>query len=446
MKTILPTLLLLFSLQLHAQDFTRGPFTNQQMGGLVVADFNGDGFEDVIGRHFETEIVLMLNDGVDSISFTKKDLGLSFEPVGTPGVADIDGDNDMDVIFADADYNLSLFTNDGNANFAASTLNIGGTFTLQVKDFEGDGDMDIIGINSIDNMLDIYINDGNQSFTKTNLISTTDDLVRFDVADMDADGDMDIVVGYDESFSQIVLHLNDGSNGFTSMPLTNDFDQLQDLKITDLDKNGELDILAIDRFSGQVWGNLGNLDFVELPLFSYDFTSGIGLYRTVAVGDYNGDESPDIMAGDNSEDIVWFKNTSLSLLNYEVGFVGTIAPVFSIANGDFDNDGDLDVAVSNGEFWWYENEIEQITISTLDFETAQFEVFPNPFQDIIQIKNIPSGQYQMTLTNAAGVQVYSSLISSDIIDLSNLQNGMYFLTLDNVDTKESQSTQLIKLK
>lgn len=255
-----------------AQDFETGPFQDQPINTFTTADFNGDGYMDVFGIDFKSnspdDIFLFLNNSNGGpISFETILLSDTLELRCNPAAADIDGDNDIDVVIAvGSTLDLLLLLNNGDGTFEQMDLGTGGAYTLEFHDMEGDGDLDIVGMYESEDLLDIFVNDGNLNFTKLNIIdSIDDDLVTFAVGDLDNDNDMDIALGYDEFFGQQLFVLeNDGSNSFTDDYLESGptgYTYIRELEIADIDLDGDNDLVAASRYSFAGWMNQGNLTF-----------------------------------------------------------------------------------------------------------------------------------------------------------------------------------------
>ena len=77
------------------------------------------------------------------------------------------------------------------ANIATSA---DGARSVFVADMDNDGDMDIVSASSLDDAIAWYENDGaaNPSFTAADIATSADNLWHIYVADMDNDGDMDL--------------------------------------------------------------------------------------------------------------------------------------------------------------------------------------------------------------------------------------------------------------
>ena len=111
-------------------------------------------------------------------------------------VEDIDGDGDLDVVAAlFAQDTIKLYLNSGASNptWTASNIdtNANGATDVHVADMDGDGDLDVVSSSLEDDTIAWYKNDGQASpgWTSTNIDTNR----PVDVADMDGDGDLDIV-------------------------------------------------------------------------------------------------------------------------------------------------------------------------------------------------------------------------------------------------------------
>jgi hypothetical protein len=130
-------------------------------------------------------------------------------------------------------------------------------------DFDRDGDFDLVALAALSNQLalDLYRNDGHETFTRETLASTTgfsSTLTttggdRLQVADLDGDGDFDAVAN---AAWGTRVYRNDGPAGFTQFlaPGTSvSSSESAPVAVGDFDGDGRLEILASNGFGGSTF-------------------------------------------------------------------------------------------------------------------------------------------------------------------------------------------------
>lgn len=180
-------------------------------------DADGDGDTDIYALFAggSEGIWLFSNDGKGS--FTGKEL-VTFAPtMGSNAlkVVDIDLDGDLDLLHVAGDnddtsktlkpyHGLRIYLNDGQQNFALSQhYPMHGAYQAEATDFDLDGDIDIALCsqfpdyhNHPEQSFIILMNEGELNFTARSHVATHGyRWTVMDAADIDADGDTDIVLG-----------------------------------------------------------------------------------------------------------------------------------------------------------------------------------------------------------------------------------------------------------
>jgi len=222
---------------------------------VAFGDFDGDGDLDLIFvSEDDRKDELYLNDGSGRFSDASNRLPPS-EISNAHAVLDLNGDGALDVLIGNIGIDR-VWINDGNANFSDETAERwpqsgdSRTQDLELADVDGDGDLDVIVGNEGQN--ELFINqDGHLTdVTRTALPIRVDETREIKAADLDGDEDLDLVIAnvrfvLDESAQDYVL-LNDGSGTFTrAAPIILADDSSNDftVQVADLDRDGDSDIV-----------------------------------------------------------------------------------------------------------------------------------------------------------------------------------------------------------
>lgn len=368
-------------------------------GSSASGDIDGDGDNDLIMTGITPGLVTVfyLNDGAGN--FTEMmDTPLRNVGAGEVKLEDLDGDGDLD-LFASGQLNSSngfvhVYLNDG-----------AGTFTLlenpalpqlfnsgsDLADVDGDGDMDLlIFANTVvdGGTAGLFLNDGNAVFSASDGIDVIDLEVAFPIfLDADNDGDPDALIAgridFGMGFTQ--LYLNDGTGNFDAANNT-DFVTLSTdaVNAADVDNDGDIDLLMSGTTDNLIvrtilYLNDGSGRFTELPSANLQNT-------------FSGKSSITDMDNDGDMDIVITGSQDGGLPNiyaivYENLGANVFAPVDTVGGeyisavlvSDFNGDELPDIIIQG--FADRTNVYWNTTVLTSvnDFSSAPpLTIFPNP--------------------------------------------------------------------
>ena len=175
-----------------------------------------------------------------------------------------------------------------------------------------------------------------------------------EAADIDQDGDLDIVIAHE--FAPNVLLLNDGAGVFTHAidRFSNRSHDSEDIGISDLDRDGDLDVVfaAEDDARPELYAGNGEGTFRDLSSLVAK-----SIANAVAVADLNNDGFPDLVLGNAGQDLILINSGSGSLNATPVQrtFANEtsqrLPPEVLITQdvelADLDRDGDLDMVAGN---------------------------------------------------------------------------------------------------
>ena len=183
----------------------------------IIKDANNDGLPDIYVLMAQGDEGIFLYENQGSGKFTEKRL-LSFLPLNGSQymeLADFNKDGFDDIVYVCGDnadktpvlknyHGIYIFLNDGKSSFTPSYFyQMNGAYKAMVRDYDLDGDLDIAAISFFPDYLRypqesfIYLkNKGNLKFEDYSFPEAPKGRwIVMDAGDMDADGDIDLVLG-----------------------------------------------------------------------------------------------------------------------------------------------------------------------------------------------------------------------------------------------------------
>ena len=319
-----------------------GPHVTYGVGSypcsVAVGDLDGDNDLDLATANSgDDEVSVLLNQG-DGTFASQVNYGVGDYPVSV-AVGDLDGDGDLDLVTG-VEYSISVLLNEGDGTYA-SQVTYGmewGSRSVAVGNLNGDDYLDLVILN-YNNTLSVLLNEGDGTFASQVTYSAGRGPCDVAVGDLDGDGDLDLVMSNHDGDNVSVL-LNQGDGTFASQVTYGVGDKPNSVAVGDLDGDGHLDLVTAN--SHPYDDSISVLFNQDDGTFASQVTYGMDDYpRSVAVGDLDGDGDLDLVTN-----VEWGISV---LLNQGDGTYasqvtyGGASRANSMTVGNLDRDGDLDL-------------------------------------------------------------------------------------------------------
>jgi uncharacterized protein YfaP (DUF2135 family) len=345
------------------QDFATGTGPTS----VAVGDFNGDGKKDLaLTNEMDNTVSILLGNGNGTFR-THMDYATALAPAGV-AVGDFNGDGKADLAVAnyghltvnpDTGNTVSILLGKGDGTFRTHVDYATGIFpdSVVVADFNGDGKADLAIANFNGNSVSVLLGNGDGSFQRHADYGTGSNTAFVSIGDFNGDGKFDLVASnFNENTISVLLGKGDGtfrarvdnsSGGFWP----------DSVAVGDFNDDGKSDLAVVNCGSCQspsredtVGVLLGNGDGTFRKVVNYPTGTSP---QSVIVVDVNGDGKPDLVVAD-----------SCGTKGCEAGSVsvllgngdGTFQPpmdfdtgpgAVSVATGDFNRDGKVDLVTAN---------------------------------------------------------------------------------------------------
>jgi PKD repeat protein len=404
--------------------YTDGSFSNPQnivespLSGpkdIFSADLDNDGDLDVVSASYKDDKISWFENAGDGSFIAQHVLSTNSDGAWRVYASDLTGDGVPEIISSSIyDDKIAWFENFGDGRFGPEqvlTTDYGFTQTVIAADMDGDGDNDILFADKNEDIIAWFENAGG-TFNDLNIISNNiSEPMSVFAADLDKDGAIDIVVGYDYKLG-IYSNSGDGSS-FSFKKISGGLAGIQDVAVADLNGDGNLDIISASDYQGVEWfagnGSRGGFSdrasIMDIDQFEED-DDNYSPEWLITVGDVDSDTDVDVFLSTDhflEESVVWFNNQGdgsfeMKLLDSDPnGNQG-------IGIADLDRDGNLDVitsSVNGGIISWHENLMTDLTdriILTEDRPSVMED--DSLFALIIDNDELPFSDYQVALADS----------------------------------------------
>ncbi|MFH1353630.1 MAG: VCBS repeat-containing protein, partial [bacterium] len=232
---------------------------------VAVFDMDNDGNYDIIeGVYGFPGENNAFYSGLGSGLFSQGNVICEKKPTESIAAADFNNDGNFDIVSLNNNYifvspfwypleKAIVYKGDGAGGFDKMPWDSGVDFfsAVAVGDINNDGNCDFIAATkpsdpSIDTSIGIYTGDGNFGFTRSTEIGGPIAYVTsLALADLDNDGYLDLIVGWDGGDKQTRVYLNDGSGNFLLLDKEEEGSGVLALAMSDFDGDGDLDYVSV---------------------------------------------------------------------------------------------------------------------------------------------------------------------------------------------------------
>ncbi|WP_083834437.1 T9SS type A sorting domain-containing protein [Aequorivita sublithincola] len=414
---------------------------------VISADLDGDGDLDIISASDQYPTITWYEntDGHGTFS-SQKIVTPNAYSVRTIYAADMDGDNDMDILATLFFNKIVWYENlDNQGSFSSEHVisdNSFGATNAMASDIDNDGDFDVVStcignpIEQEDSKLSWFENiNGQGGFGPEHILTTNTNNDKRDIflADLDNDNIIDIIASEKES---IVWYKNSGQPNFDVQPIPFTFEgRINDIGVADMDNDGDNDIVVVGAAVGMSWleNTDGNGDFsIEHTILQQE------AIIAVCTDDFDNDGDKDIASvhviyeqGSSDEGVIqWQENLNNGSFNNPIILKRNVNYFLPIYSADLDQDNDIDIMTTafdvTDKVMWFEN------LTNLDVSKNtknKFLLYPNPASNILFVKSETSIS-SIKVYNISGQLVLSKSNVKEL-NISSLSDGLYIVEIQD---------------
>jgi hypothetical protein len=323
---------------------------------VAVSDFNKDGKLDLaVANAFSNTVSILLGNG-DGTFQTHVDYATGVQPESV-AVADLNADGNLDLVATNASgtqgNSVSVLLGNGDGTFQGHVDYATGPAptSVAVADINGDGKLDLVTANRYGNTVSILIGKGDGTFRPHFEVLAGPGPSSVAVADFNHDGILDLAVAscgscFNQGTVSILLGNGDGSFGSPMLHIVGIYPYM--ISVADLNGDGNADVVVTNDTGDSVSVLLGD----GRGGLSEQVQYGTGIYPSaVAVADYNGDGKLDLAVADSGINIppggVSVLLGSGNGAFHARGENATSAETIAVAAGDLTGRGKLDIVAVN---------------------------------------------------------------------------------------------------
>ena len=313
-------------------NFSAGTLPNS----VTVSDFNGDGKFDLAVGDSNNNVLISLGTGTGSFG--------PFSPFAVTGpansvaVGDFNGDNKIDLAVAASGISVLLGTGTGSFGAATNFATGNAHNAVVVGDFNSDDKLDLAMTNQGSNSVSLILGTGTGSFSVATNFTVGSQPQAIALGDFNGDGKLDLVVTNVLSNTVSVL-LGTGTGSFNAAVNFATGNRPASVVVADFNGDAKLDLAVANNSSSansiSILLGIGNGSFAGAT----NFFAGTAP-ASIAAGDFNKDGKLDLAVGAAGGPVLL--GTGTGVFTAPVNPPPISIPIW-VAVADFNNDAKLDV-------------------------------------------------------------------------------------------------------
>lgn len=269
-------------------------------------------------------------------------------------VGDVNGDDKPDLVSVNNNNTITIATNAGDGIFVSNaTYNVGTASQISapaIADINGDGKPDLVTLNAGNNTVLIFTNAGGGILVSNASYAVGNYPFFLLVTDVNGDGKPDIITANANDGTLTILTNAAGVFRVSqTLLVVNSNSFAAAFAVADINGDERPDIIAGDYSDGliEVFTNAGGGNFVSNAVYAAG-SANFGGPLSVLAADFNNDGKIDIATGNQDSSVTIFTNSGDGALKQTQSFVvpGYPGDDLAIMAADVDGDGYTDLLVS----------------------------------------------------------------------------------------------------
>ena len=325
-----------------AADTSAAPFYS------VVGDFNGDRRPDLAVASDTTNLVDIFLTATDGTLGTPTQVDPGGELrrwTDALEVGDFDGDGDDDLavaVFGASKVSVFMSNRDGTFSTPVDYSVPQAPQDIEAADVNNDGNVDLVVGGVINQLATVLIGDANGTFTAAGTFPTGDNTTSLTSADFNGDGNIDIA-STNWNSRTVGIALGDGAGTFSFHGSFDTAGRAEAGVVGDFNGDGVLDLAVAsnDVRTVEIFNGLGNGDFELVNTYQSAVSA-----QNMLGEDINGDGLTDLLIGSRNFALQVMLGTGNSGFSRGISLEAGVWES-SAAVGDFDLDGQVEIAVTS---------------------------------------------------------------------------------------------------